>query len=80
MERYIMRKSVLYEVEKFVGKVRLTLSDDSIIEGVSWGLSYAFDDDGNDLGYETLVFLIEGDEIPIILREEQIKQVEQAFK
>ena len=53
MERYIIRKSILYEVEKFVGKVRLTLSDDSVIEG---------------------------DEIPIILREEQIKHVEQASK
>ena len=58
----------------------MTLSDDSVIEGVSWGLSYAFDDDGNDLGYETLVFLIEGDEMPIILREEQIKNVEQTSK
>lgn len=73
-----MKKNILYEVEKLVGKVKITLIDDSVIEGVSWGLLDAEDDDGNDLGYETLTFLPEGSEIPIILREEQIKKVEQA--
>ena len=69
---------MLYEVEKLVGKVRITMVDDSVLEGVSWGLTDEFDDDGNDLGYETLTFLPEGSEIPISLKEEQIKNVEQA--
>ena len=53
--------------------------DDTIIEGVSWGLFDAENDGGEDLGYEILTFLVEGDEIPILLREEQIKKVEQAY-
>ena len=74
-----MRDNILYEVEKLEGKVRITMIDDTIIEGVSWGLFDAENDGGEDLGYEILTFLVEGDEIPILLREEQIKKVEQAY-
>lgn len=66
----------LTKIEELNSKVKITLQDDSVIEGVSWGILPAEDDEGEDLGYDIMVFLIDGTKTPVFLREEQIKEFE----
>lgn len=68
--------SKLMGIEELNSRVRIILQDDSTIEGVSWGILPAEDDEGEDLGYDIMTFLIDKTGSPIILTEEQIKAFE----
>lgn len=59
-----------------LNRAKLTLSDDSVVVGESWGIIDAEDDDGEDLGYELLIFKTDELKNPLSLKEEDIKKVE----
>ncbi len=66
----------LTKIEELNSKVKITLQDGSTITGVSWGITPAEDDDGEDLGYDLMAFLIDETKTPIFLKEDQIKVFE----
>lgn len=55
----------------------LTLLDGTKVEGQSWDLYDATNDDGDELGYEILIFEVDGTDDPLILKEEDIIEVKQ---
>ena len=67
--------SAFENVEK-LNKAKLTLSNDSVIVGESWGIVEAEDDDGESLGYTLLIFKVDNYKNPLSLKEEDIKKVE----
>ena len=67
--------SAFEKVEK-MNKAKLTLSNDSVIIGESWGIIEAEDDDGESLGYTLLIFKVDNYKNPLSLKEEDIKKVE----
>lgn len=66
----------LEKIEALDCKVKITLQDGTVIAGKSWGILPAEDDDGEDLGYDIMTFLIDGTKTPIILEDKQIKSFE----
>ena len=52
----IILMNKLMQVEALNSKVRIVLQDDSVIEGVSWGIIPAEDDEGEDLEYDEMFF------------------------
>lgn len=63
------------EVEK-LNRAKITLSNNSVVVGESWGIIDAEDDDGESLGYTLLIFKADGHKNPLSLKEEDIKSVE----
>ena len=59
-----------------LNRAKLTLSNGSVVVGESWGIIDAEDDDGEDLGYELLIFKTDELKNPLSLKEEDIKKVE----
>lgn len=59
---------------------KLTLVDGSKIEGQPWDLCEATNDDGDGLGFDILTFEVEGIENPLILKEEDVIEVEELRK
>ncbi len=64
------------ETELIEGKMKLTLLDGTVVIGESWGILDAQDDDGEDLGYEELVFQVDRYKNSLFIREEDIVKVE----
>ena len=60
-------------------KLQITLSNGEIIEGYSWGIEPAFDDEGEELDYSVLVFDADIPPAYFRLKEEDIKSVKKAF-
>ena len=59
---------------------KLTLSDGTKVEGQSWDLYDATNDDGDELGYEVLIFEVDGMKDPLVLKEEDVIEVEQLIR
>ena len=75
-----MRKFVEAEILS-AGKtrLRLTLTNNEVIEGYSLGIVPAFDDEGEELDYDVLAFDADIPAAYYSLREEEIAKVEKAF-
>lgn len=74
----IILMNKLMQVEALNSKVRIVLQDDSVIEGVSWGIIPAEDDEGEDLGYDEMFFVMDISESQyIFLKDEDIKEFEE---
>lgn len=56
--------------------LRITLSNGEVIVGYSWGIEPDFDDDGEELDNDVLVFDAYAPEAYFRLREEDIDKVE----
>lgn len=59
-------------------KIKITTIDGVVIEGYSWGIEDAYDDDGNELDYEQIVIKTEEYGSLIRLAEKQIMKVEKS--
>lgn len=73
--------SKIFEAEKLSAgktKLRITLSNKDVIEGYSLGIEPAFDDEGEELDYDVLVFDAYVPEAYFRLKEEDIDKVEKA--
>ncbi len=57
-------------------KLRITLANGDVIEGFSLGIEPAYDDDGEELGYNILSFRSYAPEAYFELRSEDIAKVE----
>ena len=68
--------SIFEKIEKF-NRARITLSDGIIVKGESWGIIAAEDDDGEESGYELLIFKVDEYDNPLSLKEEDVKKVEE---
>ena len=66
--------SKFVEIEK-CKRAQITLIDGTIYEGESWGIEEALNNDGEDLGFDYLVFKAENIKNPLALREKQIVNV-----
>ena len=62
------------EIERY-NKVQITLIDGTIHVGESWGIEEALNDDGEDLGFEYLIFKTENIQNPLALQEKEILNV-----
>jgi len=71
-----MIKGMIYDAER-LNWATLTLVDGTTVRGKSWGIIDAEDSDGNDLGYQWLVFMPDGYCNALFLREEDIETVEE---
>lgn len=59
-----------------LNRARLVLVDGSVVVGKSWNIDEAEDDDGETLGYDLMIFKVEGLNNPLSLREEDILSFE----
>lgn len=74
-----MRKIVEAEImSEGKTKLRITLSNGNVIEGFSLGIEPAFDDEGEELDYDVLVFDAYVPEAYFRLKDEEIDKVEKA--
>ena len=75
-----MRKIIEAEIlSEGKTRLRITLSTGEVIEGFSQGILPAFDDEGEELDYDVLVFDAYIPEAYFRLKEEDIEKVEKAL-
>lgn len=75
-----MRKIIEAEIlSEGKTRLRITLTTGEVIEGFSQGILPAFDDEGEELDYDVLVFDAYIPEAYFRLREEDIEKVEKAL-
>ena len=74
-----MRKIVEAEIlSEGKTKLRITLSTNDVIEGYSWGIMPAYDDEGEELDYDVLAFKAYVPEAYFELKYEYIAKVEKS--